>query len=75
MSVFIKFYNIPDSPNSITLGPFVSIVCDGVEVTAVFEDETEKAIASIDEVADAWHVFECRSCPLWYPYFEVSNEF
>lgn len=73
MSVLVKFYNIPGS-TEVELGPFASVVCDGDEVTAVYEDETEQAIANFDEVAEAWHVYECSGCPLFYSYFEVYRK-
>lgn len=74
MSVYIKFYNVADSTNSVELGPFASIVCDGIEVTAVFDNEEEQDIANYDEGAEMWHVFECSGCPLFYQYFEVYRK-
>lgn len=72
MSVLIKFYNIPESSNSVELGPYAGIVCDGDEVTAIHEDETEKAIAVFVDDSALWHV--PGDYPAYYAYFEVYGK-
>lgn len=72
MSVYIKFYNIPGSTNEAELGPFASVVCDGDQVAAVFEDEREETLASFSEDAGMWHVH--GAYPAYYGYFEVYRK-
>lgn len=68
--VKIQFYNIKGSSNLIEMGPFDSVVCDGVEIVGV-EGEKELTLGSYDQDHEGWHVYERADAPLFLRYFEV----